>query len=327
MDDWVLRIPLPAGRGQASGRRCSTHEWLVTNGLGGYASGHRRRRCARRYHGLLIAALPAPLGRSDAQPPVRTDPPARWRRPSVRRRGMRGRRAGTARGRVSHRVPPGSRPAGVALRGRRIRLREARAAAASAEHRLRQLSPGGRRRTVRLKLRPSVHFRAHDAPVGQRPRRAIRRSPASSDRYELNAEGRAAAAAHVHARRAHGLHAGRQADCREVLYRVEESRGYDARRATLWSPGYFRVDLTRDQDATLVASTESWETMLALQPDEAFQRRARAPRAAAARPRARRCRTSRAANWSWPPISSSSRPAGRVEDAARARPPATRCAP
>src|SRR5205814_1619534 len=38
-------------------------EWLVTNGLGGYASGTVAGACTRRYHGLLIAALPAPLGR------------------------------------------------------------------------------------------------------------------------------------------------------------------------------------------------------------------------------------------------------------------------
>jgi predicted glycogen debranching enzyme len=38
-------------------------EWLVTNGLGGYASGTIAGVPTRRYHGLLIAALPAPLGR------------------------------------------------------------------------------------------------------------------------------------------------------------------------------------------------------------------------------------------------------------------------
>ena len=40
-----------------------TREWLVTNGLGGYASGTVAGVATRRYHGLLIAALPAPLGR------------------------------------------------------------------------------------------------------------------------------------------------------------------------------------------------------------------------------------------------------------------------
>src|SRR5215510_11259055 len=40
-----------------------TREWLVTNALGGYASASVSGACTRRYHGLLIAALPAKLGR------------------------------------------------------------------------------------------------------------------------------------------------------------------------------------------------------------------------------------------------------------------------
>lgn len=38
-------------------------EWLVTNGLGGFASGTIAGSATRRYHGLLIAALQPPLGR------------------------------------------------------------------------------------------------------------------------------------------------------------------------------------------------------------------------------------------------------------------------
>src|SRR5919202_5201811 len=41
-----------------------TREWLVTNALGGYASGTVAGVITRRYHGLLIAALGAPLGRT-----------------------------------------------------------------------------------------------------------------------------------------------------------------------------------------------------------------------------------------------------------------------
>src|SRR5881409_1324346 len=40
-----------------------TREWLVTNALGGYASASVSGACTRRYHGLLVAALPARLGR------------------------------------------------------------------------------------------------------------------------------------------------------------------------------------------------------------------------------------------------------------------------
>ncbi|WP_404787882.1 amylo-alpha-1,6-glucosidase [Altericista sp. CCNU0014] len=39
-------------------------EWLVTNGIGGYASGTISGLLTRRYHGLLVAALNPPLGRT-----------------------------------------------------------------------------------------------------------------------------------------------------------------------------------------------------------------------------------------------------------------------
>jgi predicted glycogen debranching enzyme len=39
-------------------------EWLVTNGLGGFASGTVAGLLTRRYHGLLVAALKPPLGRT-----------------------------------------------------------------------------------------------------------------------------------------------------------------------------------------------------------------------------------------------------------------------
>jgi glycogen debranching enzyme len=39
-------------------------EWLVTNGLGGYASGTLAGIATRRYHGLLVAALTPPIGRT-----------------------------------------------------------------------------------------------------------------------------------------------------------------------------------------------------------------------------------------------------------------------
>src|SRR5215510_12582881 len=39
-------------------------EWLVTNGLGGYACGTMTGVVTRRFHGYLVAALPAPRGRT-----------------------------------------------------------------------------------------------------------------------------------------------------------------------------------------------------------------------------------------------------------------------
>ncbi|MBE9163108.1 amylo-alpha-1,6-glucosidase [Tychonema sp. LEGE 06208] len=41
-----------------------SREWLVTNGIGGYASGTIANLLTRRYHGLLVAALKPPLART-----------------------------------------------------------------------------------------------------------------------------------------------------------------------------------------------------------------------------------------------------------------------
>lgn len=41
-----------------------TREWLCTNGIGGFASGTAAGLLTRRYHGLLVAALKPPLGRT-----------------------------------------------------------------------------------------------------------------------------------------------------------------------------------------------------------------------------------------------------------------------
>lgn len=45
----------------AAASRC---EWLTTNGIGGYASSSLTGANTRRYHGLLVAALNAPVGRA-----------------------------------------------------------------------------------------------------------------------------------------------------------------------------------------------------------------------------------------------------------------------
>src|SRR5688572_10917263 len=55
----VRRIAQPC----ADEHHYTMREWLVTNGLGGYASGTVSGIVTRRYHGLLVAALPSPLGR------------------------------------------------------------------------------------------------------------------------------------------------------------------------------------------------------------------------------------------------------------------------
>jgi glycogen debranching enzyme len=53
------------GRGVCGHREtASRREWLVTNGIGGFAAGTVAGALTRRYHGLLVAALSPSLGRT-----------------------------------------------------------------------------------------------------------------------------------------------------------------------------------------------------------------------------------------------------------------------
>jgi predicted glycogen debranching enzyme len=103
----------------------------------------------------------------------------------------------------------------------------------------------------------------------------------------------------------------------EIVYRIEESRGYPA-RGDLWSPGYFRAEIVKGRDATLLASTESWETIRALPPEAAFDteddRRSRL--LMGAHPAARE---GTAAELVLAADQFIIRPAGRLEDTARAQ--------
>jgi predicted glycogen debranching enzyme len=63
---------------------------------------------------------------------------------------------------------------------------------------------------------------------------------------------------------------------------MEKIRGYEF-VGTLWSPGYFRADLTRTGAVTLVASTEPWDVVEALTPDAAARAEAERRRGLVAR--------------------------------------------
>src|SRR3954467_10253795 len=62
LDNVIRPLVLPADPAARSATLLES-EWLVTNGLGGYASGTVAGFNTRRYHGILVAALPNPIGR------------------------------------------------------------------------------------------------------------------------------------------------------------------------------------------------------------------------------------------------------------------------
>jgi predicted glycogen debranching enzyme len=268
MDDLVLRGPWPESIAERA-ESLVMREWLVTNGKGGYASGTLAGVASRRYHGLLIAALPAPLGRQV----MLNHLSEMIRLPGGETFFFGGEESPTGQ---------------LSLYGwehlKEFRLEEGlpvwRYEVAGLVFEKRVLLPYQQNTTfisyrllegpasVRLKLRPSVHFRGHEAPVSgaHLGRYTVK---AAENRFELSvAAPLPPLRLHLHGDDTAFTIQGRLLG--EQLYRVEQSRGYEA-QGTLWSPGYFRVNLRRERPASLVASTESWETVFALDPDQALE--------------------------------------------------------
>ena len=237
-------------------RRSPADEWLVTNGLGGYAVGHDRRRA----HAALSRAAgrgvcPAPLGRM-----MMFNHLCEQLRSPIGRRSFAGGRGRGPRPRlqtapISTELRLENGPAGVALRSRGVHAGKARVHAVSSQYGAPDLSPARRSTaTIRLRLRPGVALRGrHEAAVraASPSRYTVRRSPiasrfASHDLPPLRMRF-AAAGRFV-------LDGGRST--------TSTTRGTQTAatsRDELWSPGYFRADLAPVRRGTLAASTEPWK--------------------------------------------------------------------
>jgi predicted glycogen debranching enzyme len=243
-------------------------EWLVTNGLGGYASGTLGGAATRRYHGLLIAAHPAPLGRVMMWNHLTEN----FRFPDYRRVVVGG--AERAPGDIEiqgadalseFRLEMGLPVWRYSMYGHIVEKRiwmPYRQNTVYVGYRI--VSGDG---AIRLKLRPSVHFRGHDEPVTR-----LSEDPyiltASDGRFELSSGTK-----YPRLRfRIDGDSPALVLDgvkVPDVLYRVEAHRGYEGVGA-LWSPGLFRINLMPNREVVLTASTESWDRLSALSPVDAL---------------------------------------------------------
>jgi predicted glycogen debranching enzyme len=245
-----------------------TREWLVSNGLGGYASGTISGAATRRYHGLLIAALPAPLGRTvmlnhlveQLRLPDGTTIRCGGYQYADRSLELHG--AGQLK---EFRLDAGLPVWRYEIDGFILEKQLFFPYMQNTVHlRYRLVAGGG---PLRLKLQPSVHFRPHDSAVSA-PLRGPYVVTAIGHRYEISAGPPVPPLRLM----VYGERAAFTLDAQEmpaILYRVEESRGYD-HTGVLWSPGQFRVDLSRQHEAILVASTEDWSTIQAVGLGEAL---------------------------------------------------------
>ncbi|MBX9625523.1 MAG: amylo-alpha-1,6-glucosidase [Gemmataceae bacterium] len=243
--------------------RLMTREWLVTNGLGGYASGTASGACTRKYHGLLVAALPNPLGRRM----MFNHLTERLRLPDGRVLHFGGdEHPGRAmephaRHLVEFRLELGLPVWAYDFDGTVLEKRVFLPHGENTVHvNYRLVSGGG---PVRLLLRPSVHFRPHGDPPGELTGPPYAWSEGESV-YELSA-----GTGPPLRLRLDGESAAFAPDPRslpDILYPVEERRGYQA-RGGLWTPGHFEVDLSAGRDVTLTGSAEPCLTLLARDPE------------------------------------------------------------
>lgn len=244
-------------------------EWLVTNGLGGFASGTVGGVITRRYHGLLSAALPAPHGRIVMLSHVAEQ----LRYSDGRRIEFGGReRVGSAGGPppaeflVSFRLESGLPVWRYVINGVVIERRVFLSHMQNTVHLLYELVDGAD--SVELALRPSVNFRAQESPVSE-PLGWPYEFRAVDDRCELALKHSPLPPLRLLACGDDATFTLKGRRLNQVQYPVEESRGYQA-VGDLWSPGYFRVRLHRGRRASLVASTESFETMGVLSSEQAL---------------------------------------------------------
>jgi predicted glycogen debranching enzyme len=291
-----------------------SREWLVTNGLGGYASGTLAGVSTRRYHGLLVAALPNPLGRcvmfnhltEDAGP--EDGDLVRLSGQEVVGRPLTVPSAVLSGFRLEAGLPVWSFSVGSQVVEKRI-LMPHRQNTVYVTYRCLGDIP------LRLELRPAVHFRSHDAPVSV-PLEPGYHLTVAEGYYQVTAPGELPPLRLLVAGDEAKFHAEEER-LTDLLYRVEESRGYE-RDGMLWSPGCFVFALGPGRPVTLVASTEPFDVMSALAPEAAARaEKERRRRLLARAPQP--LREGVAAELVLAADQFVIVPAGRVADAARAR--------
>jgi predicted glycogen debranching enzyme len=238
-------------------------EWLVTNGFGGYASGTISGALTRRYHALLVAALPTPFGRTVMFNYV-------WERlrwpdgrivsiPSLTETSA-GKELDASACLADFRLEAGLPIWTYEVDDVRLEKRVLMPHLQNTVQVSYRLLSGD---AVRLELKPFFAIRLHELPVSH-PVAAPYALHAYGDRFEI-LPGAELPPVRLFVYGEDKAFTIIPESMSGVSYALEQNRGYEA-SGDLWTPGYFRLRLAAGQSGTLVASTEAWETIVALSP-------------------------------------------------------------
>ena len=284
------RIASVCDRAPAATRaRCSTREWLVTNGLGGYASG--------TVAGRADAPLPRPADRRaagaaraacDAQPP-RGAAPAAGRHARSRSAARSARAAGSSWPGAQHlrefRLEAGLPVWRYELGGAVVEKRVLLPHRQNTVHVTYRLLDG--RRPVRLQAAPVAPL-----PPARRRRSAtpidepVRAAPPSSDRFEMSTAREHAAAAPADLRPRAPRSRSTAASSSNVFYRVEEQPRLRRTSATCGARATSASTSTADDDARRWSPRPKPGRRSARStPERGARRRARAARSGCSPPR------------------------------------------
>jgi predicted glycogen debranching enzyme len=253
-------------------------EWLVTNGLGGYASGTVSGAVTRKYHGILVAALPAPLGRvvmwNHVSEFLRFDDNEMVSLGAEERAGGQLDLHGAEYLR-EFRLEDGMPVWIYQVRNLVIEKRVSMPHLQNTVHVSYQIIGDGK--PPRLELRPAFHFRHHEDAVDL-PLAEPYKLSAVEDHYEIVSARRKFPPLRMRLSGRASAFTYAPSKINQVVYRTEQARGY-AHEGELWSPGFFQVDLADERTATLIGSTEPWDIIDVLSPSEVLaserERRAR----------------------------------------------------
>ena len=250
---------------EVSSTVAAPREWLVTNGLGGYASATVGGEITRRYHGLLIAALPAPMGRMVILSDLIAD--------------LEVADGSTIAFADRQQFKDFTLTAGLPswryrIDGMTIEKSVLLPSHHNIVHVTYRLLDGPQR--VRIRLRPLVHFRRLEDPVNVPLQQNSYAITARGALYEITANPDLPPLRMVVEGCDPASFTADGGSAREYFFETERERGYEP-RGPAWSPGYFTCELSLESPVTLIAATEPWHSVLALKPDQAraFERERR----------------------------------------------------